>query len=191
MPFLTKGLIVREINPRDWAIQHDLVYEGAKEVFTVPRGFVTDFASVPRFATWLIPVYGLYTKVAILHDWFIKYAIGRGIISSSDADGIFRRVMREEGVPFLMAWIMWTGVRWGALLNHRRRAGWFRGKDPWLVVLITLLGAPFLLPAFAAVGLGLFVWEILELFLFVIGKGVRWCLPRSSARSSVRASTRH
>lgn len=173
MPFLTQGLMVREVNPREWAIQHELRYEGNEDIFAVPRGFITDFATVPRFATWLVPVYGLYTKVAILHDWFIKYAIGAGLLSSKDADGIFRRVLQEEGVPPLMAWIMWTGVRWGALTNKRRSKGWFHGKECWLVFLITLFAAPFVIPAFAAIGLGLFFWEILEVITWLIIKTIQ------------------
>lgn len=172
MPFLTERLVVASIDPVRWAIQTDLRYEGNEEVFTVPRGYITDFASVPRFAMWLVPVYGLYTKVAILHDWFCSYAIVAGLITARDADGIFRRVMREEGVPVLMRWIMWTGVRWGALFNPIRRAGWLCWRETPQLLGITLAGAPFVLPAFAAVGLALFLWEILELiglvFHFII-----------------------
>lgn len=169
MPFLTKRLIVASIDPVNWAIQNDLIYAGEKELFKVPRGFVTDFASVPRFALWLVPVYGLYTKAAILHDWFCRFAIQAGIISARDADGIFRRIMREEGVPLVMRWLMWTAVRWAALLNPKRRAGWLCLKETPQLLLITLVAVPFLAPIFALVGLGLFLWELIESVLWLLG----------------------
>jgi hypothetical protein len=81
----------------------------------------------------------------VLHDWLIVRAIPAGFVSSRDADGIFRRVLREQGVPFVKRWLMWTGVRWGALFNPPRRAGWLR--DLPLVLIWTLLALPVVLPA--------------------------------------------
>lgn len=57
--------------------------------------------------------------------------------NARDTDGLFRRVMREQHVGFVRRWLMWTGVRWGALANPARRAGWWR--DAPLVAAITVL----------------------------------------------------
>src|SRR5437764_1311818 len=39
------------------------------KVITVPAGFVTDFASVPWYARWLISVLGRHSIPAIVHDY--------------------------------------------------------------------------------------------------------------------------
>jgi hypothetical protein len=73
-----------------------LNYQGERDLFKVPAGFVTDFASVPGLFTWLVPRYGRFTKAAILHDFLCDEA-KEGRFIRSQADGIFRRVMRELG----------------------------------------------------------------------------------------------
>ena len=118
---------------------------------------MTDFASVPRFAVWLIPTYGRYTAPAILHDYLITDMIPAGRISSADTDGLFRRAMRELGVPPVKRWLMWAGVRWGAAFNRRRRAGWWRTAPAVLAVTVLALplAVPMLVVAAALVPYGL------------------------------------
>lgn len=175
MPFDKTPLVVKEVDFRRWSIQTALIYRGKTDTWKVPRGFVTDFASVPRFAVWLVPVTGRYTKASILHDWFCCYGIQAGLITARDTDGVFRRIMREDGVPFVLRWLVWTGVRWGAIFNRSgtRRPGWWR--DAPVVLFWTVLFAPFVLPSMVAVGLGLFLWLVLEGLAWIIGRGVsRW-----------------
>ena len=95
-------------NPNAWELLSPLIYRGKWETFQVPQGFVTDFASTPRLIWWLIPPYGRYTRAAVLHDWF--YRIRADMMPRKEADGIFRRVMREEGVGW-RRWVMWAAVR--------------------------------------------------------------------------------
>ena len=90
-----------------------LNYQGERDLFKVPAGFVTDFASVPGLFTWLVPRYGRFTKAAILHDFLCDEA-KEGRFIRSQADGIFRRVMRELGVGFIRRWVMWAAVRLGS-----------------------------------------------------------------------------
>lgn len=106
MPFLN-DLEVREVDSTTWELLGPIIYQGEFQQFTVPAGFKTDFASVPRVFIWLVPPYGLYTKAAILHDYL--YVTKK--VSRADADGIFRRSMRELGVSCLRRWLMWAAVR--------------------------------------------------------------------------------
>jgi hypothetical protein len=71
----------------------------------------------------------------VLHDWLCVQLVDRhrgqdprspGGVTARDTDGLFRRVMREAGVGLVVRWVMWVGVRWGALANPARRAGWWR-----------------------------------------------------------------
>jgi hypothetical protein len=107
MPFETK-LIVSEVDESRWQLVNDLVYRGNKDVFTVPAGFKTDFASVPKLFWNILPPTGRYTKAAVLHDWLYS----THAVSKEDADGIFRRVMEEEKVGTIKRNIMWLAVKW-------------------------------------------------------------------------------
>ncbi len=93
-------LVVRELGVDEWALEADLVYEGRSEKFAVPAGTPTDFASIPDQLRWFVPKYGRYNRAAVLHDWLSTRAAA-GDFNRADADGIFRRSMRELGVGFL------------------------------------------------------------------------------------------
>lgn len=113
MPFSDGGIVVEELDEQFWEVAEPLEYRGATERFVVPKGFRTDFASVPRPVVWLIPRYGAYTKAAILHD----YLLSSGAVSVADADGIFRRTLGELGVSVPRRWMMWAAVRFATRLR--------------------------------------------------------------------------
>jgi hypothetical protein len=118
MPFLTK-LVVTEAPRKEWGLMSPLIYQGNKDEFTVPTGFTTDFASVPKILWPWFPPTGLYTKAAVLHDFhYITQDISR-----KDADGIFRRVMREEGVSKIRRYLMWFAVRIGGRYHKNINLG--------------------------------------------------------------------
>jgi hypothetical protein len=132
----TGEVVVRPVLPagKDWVLVEPFGYTGNTDTITVPKGFVTDFASVPRLCVWLLPRYGRWTQAAILHDYLWRRARD-GEFDFYDADGIFNRALRELQVPFLRRWIMWTAVRWGAGFNDFPRGfgTWFRkGVVPFL-----------------------------------------------------------
>jgi hypothetical protein len=151
---------VEPIDAKRWILTEPLRYVGERDEFIVPEGYVTDFASVPRLVVWLVPSYGLYTKAAILHDWLITDALPTGRITSNDVDGLFRRALRELGVPPVKRWLMWTAVRWGAAFSRRRSAGWWRSA-PGVIAISIPAAAAFVLPV-AAVGVGLTVYGVAE-----------------------------
>jgi hypothetical protein len=109
VPFVSGDVVVRQVDNNTWELREELVYQGRTDTFVLPVGFQTDFASVPRQLVWLLPRYGAYTKAAILHDHLWRLVeVG---FDPSDADGIFRRAMRELDVPFTRRWMMWAAVR--------------------------------------------------------------------------------
>ena len=160
MPFETDTVTVRRSGDEQWTVVEPLVYRGRTDTLVVPAGFRTDFASVPRVAVWLIPRFGRYTLAAILHDWLCSEGIRSGIVSPRDADGIFRRVMRELGVPVVRRWLMWAGVRWGALTDPERRPGWLVSAPG--VLAITVLAAPVVVPPGVLILLALAVYGLVE-----------------------------
>jgi Protein of unknown function (DUF1353) len=160
VPFEPGSLTVRRVDVDRWVLVDALVYRGGSQRFVVPAGFRTDFATVPRVVSWLVPRFGTYTLAAILHDWLCTEGIRSGAVTSCEADGIFRRVMRESGVPVLRRWLMWAGVRWGALANARRRSGWLFSAPG--VLTISLLAAPLVVPPAVVILPGLLVFAVTE-----------------------------
>lgn len=159
MPFTTK-LRLRKFDDTEWMVESPLHYRARNQWFVVPVGFKTDFATVPQFLTWLVPTTGKYTEAAVLHDWLCTRGIELGVVSSRDADGIFRRTMRELGVPPVRRWLMWTGVRWGAVFSKTRRPGvWL---DMPRVLLVSLLALPLVVPASVLAILAYVVYACLE-----------------------------
>ena len=139
MPFAPEGkyggrVVVTPIDADRWRLLEPICYLGEVDKFLVPEGYVTDFASVPRVVISLVPKYGRYTAAAILHDYLLTDALKSGRVNSNDADGLFRRALRELGVPPVKRWLMWTGVRWGALFSPTRRPGWLRSAAGVLAI---------------------------------------------------------
>jgi hypothetical protein len=144
--------------PTVWALTRPLVWTGERDTFTVPVGFKTDFATVPRFLHWLVLPYGAYTRAAVLHDYLLGelarwdrgngHVIGIGVddpapskppATSRDIDGIFRRAMRDLGVPWSKRWVMWAAVRLASLFSARRAYGREFHKDALKVLAISEL----------------------------------------------------
>ncbi len=104
---------------RRWEVLSPFTYEvGALgeggELITVPAGFITDLASVPR-ALWIIfPPFGKYTGAATIHDYLYvmggKIPGGARVYTKAYADGIFREACLVEGVGKIKAWLMWKAV---------------------------------------------------------------------------------
>jgi Protein of unknown function (DUF1353) len=160
---------VREVDEDTWELAEPLNYVGNRDTFVVPKGFQTDFASVPRAFVWLLPRYGRYTKASILHDYLcVESKAGR--FDRDDADGIFRRAMRELGVSFLRRWLMWAAVA-AATQWVRIRSG--KGPAPKRLGQVALIGVPsilfFALP-FLTITVWLFLFWVAELITFLILK---------------------
>ncbi len=118
MPFLTPARL--EVAPCGrWRVLKRLVYEascGARIV--VPKGFMTDLASIPQVFHALIPVNGDHRPAAIVHDFlFVTQPYSR-----AKADRIFLQAMADCGVRWSQRWAMYLAVRAGGWLPWRKNA---------------------------------------------------------------------
>lgn len=92
--FLTK-LNVECIDDDRWRLVTPLLYESdIAGTITVPAGFETDFASVPR-----LPVAYLFFgdeahMAAVVHDYLCRYQT----VPRKTADKVFKEAMRVSGV---------------------------------------------------------------------------------------------
>ncbi len=76
-------------------------------IIEVPRGFVTDFASVPRFFWRVLPPWGTYSPAAVVHDWLYHTRL----VSRAEADRAFLIIMQRLGVSKWKRTVMYWAVR--------------------------------------------------------------------------------
>jgi hypothetical protein len=123
----TGGLYVKLLEDGDigyspdeilWVLLRPVVYTStvANQVFVIPEGFITDFASVPR-----IPVVYELTgdtahKAAVVHD----YLYSTGLVSRETADSVLEEASGVTKVPAWRRAIMWAGVRLGGWLRFNK-----------------------------------------------------------------------
>lgn len=155
-------VVVRQLDAKSWTVVEPLGYTGRVETFEVPVGFETDFASVPRPFTWLLPTYGVYTKAAILHDYLCR----TGEVSRADADGLFRRSMRELEVSIPRRYLMWAAVRLASFMRGSRPGDW--------VALVLSAVAALVLVVLPALVVQVFLWVfwMVEALFWLAGKAL-------------------
>jgi hypothetical protein len=161
-------LSIQAAGPTTWKLLAPLIWTGTQgDTYRVPLGFVTDFASVPRFLHWLVLPYGPYTRAAVLHDYLIEERINhpdeRMRVTSRDTDGVFRRVMADLGTPWGKRWTMWAAVRAASLGNPRRAYGRQFARDAPAVAGIAVLALPVILPGVAGVLISLGIVRLLTI----------------------------
>lgn len=81
----------------------------SEEIVTVPKGFVTDLASVPRILWSVLPKTGRYAYAAIVHD-YLYWVQPTGVVRR-DADEILETAMKRSGVSGEKVWAIEKAVR--------------------------------------------------------------------------------
>lgn len=125
--FLTN--LVGHLHPDNetiWILDEPLEYFSTllNTVVVVPKGFNTDFASVPR-----VPI--IYTlwgdrahREAVIHDYLYRIDC-RPNVSVSEANDVFSEAMKERGKPWWVRWPMYWGVCLaGNSSYHKRNVDW-------------------------------------------------------------------
>lgn len=101
-------LDVQEIDDDNWILTSDFVVTVDGKTFTVPKGFKTDFASVPRvpFAYWMFGNIG--HRPAVIHDYL--YTLGGTQEDKTFADDVLLHGIIADGDSSIKAHAMWTAV---------------------------------------------------------------------------------
>lgn len=101
--------------------ENEFIYSPTKELnlkpVKVPKGFVTDFASVPWPACMLIPKDGNYNQAAVVHDYLYHTQIRPKV----EADTIFLDGMKTLGVSLIKRHIMYNAVKIFGGFGWRKR----------------------------------------------------------------------
>ena len=110
MPFLSE-LVVKKIGDKRWELKEELKYQPLQgHLITVPIGFRTNFASVPRIPIAFLLAGDTAQKSATVHDYLYSGIEHR--FSRKRADEILLQAMKEEGLWWWRRSLMWIGVRW-------------------------------------------------------------------------------
>lgn len=123
-------LVVEEISDSVFAVaDHPFRYQSdLAGLITVPVGFYTDFASVPRFMPIVYACLGdTAHEPAVIHDWLYFSAITIRAI----ADAVLLEAMKAWGMPAWRYYPIWWGVRaggWKAWNDHRKQGDPKEGK---------------------------------------------------------------
>ena len=116
---------------RHWVIAEKFVYRFKGEEYVIPKGFVFDGASIPKFLhTWLSPV-GVLLMGGLIHDFAYKYqtlmkrdGTTIGLLDQRQADVIFRDINIEQNGFHLLNYLAYWALRIGGFVawNKHRKA---------------------------------------------------------------------
>lgn len=116
--FMTRLCLMDEAQPDYWTVAAPLIWLGDTVTITVPIGFRTDLASIPRVLRNLptLDPDGLSRRPAVLHDFL--YATQP--CTRDEADCLLRAALLSEGTTKFAAWMFYKGVHWGGGAPWRR-----------------------------------------------------------------------
>jgi len=117
---------------KGWTLTEPLEVRVEEGVLTIPRGFKSDLASIPKFLRILpgMDCYECGIPGPVTHDAIYQGVVGRDLgIGRRRADRILRTLMRCDGVGRIRASVVWTAVSlfgWWAWrrMPTRERALW-------------------------------------------------------------------
>lgn len=122
-------LDLRAHKPGEWVVLSPMTYVAcllkleivgdAEQSVTVPQGFITDLASIPRLLRPVFNPMDASRRPAVLHDWLYCSRF----FSRARADRLFLDALQDEGVGLIQRWLMYLGVRCGGWLYWSRRDG--------------------------------------------------------------------
>lgn len=102
---------------KDLMIEKELINKGiAKEAgnlvyINIPKGFNTDFGSIPQLFQSLVSPIGSPTKAYVLHDYLLSLYLQGKISKRKICDKTFRTALRNEGVSMPRRSFMYLCVR--------------------------------------------------------------------------------
>ena len=123
MSQFTSPLVVEHISENEWIVKKSFEYHVGKypsdEIIIVPKGFDTDFASIPKIFWGILPPTGPYGKAAVIHDYCYRTAC----YDRKTSDAIFLEGMTVLNVSEWNKVVIYYAVRWFGwrAWNQRRK----------------------------------------------------------------------
>ena len=107
------------IDDKYWEVTEDYFYQTSIGIIVVPKGFKTDYASVPRIFRNIINSYGKHGRAAVVHDWLYSSQC-KIDITRAETDKIFLEIMEECGVNKIKRNLMYRMVRMFGASHFRK-----------------------------------------------------------------------
>lgn len=101
---------------RTFELTKPIVIHSRGHRIEVPIGFLTDFASVPRFFWRIFPPWDTHRLSAVVHD----YLCVSSEVPRKEADLIFLDLMQRQGVSWWKRTVMYRAVRTYAVLTRKK-----------------------------------------------------------------------
>ena len=122
MPEFLTELDVVCVSDGCWKLDAPLEYRSDIAGFiSVPAGFMTDFASVPRVPVFFTLFGDRAHREAVLHDYM--YSLGSlPSVERRTADEVFLEAMAERGKGFFTRYAMYYGVRLAGWTAWRKKS---------------------------------------------------------------------
>lgn len=107
--FLTPLVVDENEDDSGAVLTQDFVYSSDHlgRLVTVPAGFKTDYASVPRLPFAYLLFGGRAQWAAVIHDYLYRTAS----VPRADADATFLEAMTVSNLPAWQRYPMWAAVR--------------------------------------------------------------------------------
>jgi hypothetical protein len=115
------GLDVTEIEEGIWKLDSALIYDSdLAGVITVPGGFQTDFASVPRVPIAFMLFGNRAHRESVVHDYLYRID-AVPCVSFDMANKVFLEAMKCRGKSSFVRWAMYLGVCLGGFHGYNKR----------------------------------------------------------------------
>lgn len=102
----TNKLLLTPSGFKTWELAEDFEIVTKQGTFIIPKGFITDLASTPRFLWSILPPFGRYSVAALVHDYLYRIGYDKKL-----ADKVFYELMIKHGTYKWKAKVMYYGVK--------------------------------------------------------------------------------
>jgi len=111
MSSFTDDLYVKDLNDGFFEVMREFRYyvgeENSVEYIDVPKGFITDFYSVPQIFQSIVPKTGKGNQASVLHD----YLYTNHLYTQKRSDDIFLEAMTVLGMNVVQRYVIYYAVR--------------------------------------------------------------------------------
>ena len=95
------------LSDKDYALLSPLEFKSTYGYIIVPKGFVTDFASVPRIPFVYLIFANRGKKAAVVHDYLYR----TGWRTRYKADNVYMEALKDCGIEWYYRSLMYLAVR--------------------------------------------------------------------------------
>jgi len=115
MPFLSDLSLTSVRGSRFFTLDKPLTYQHGEVIYSVPTGFKTDFASIPRvFQNIIGDDESDIRDASVIHDFLYS----TGSVTRLQADRVLQAAMLDLGASKLKAYLVFIAVRLGGSSHY-------------------------------------------------------------------------